>query len=248
MNIYADESGSINNKLGSKPFIIALIHVLDFKKLNTVFRRFISSNFASLKELDKDFYNAEGKLTKKGNLMFHGDKFNEIKGSQLNQEMKIKFVNYLVKNKYFELYYIKINNDLLTDKICENTARAFNYSIKLALSFFLEHNLLADEDCLLQLDERNERTEARYFLENYLNTEFCLNGITEKHYSVKYLDSADNPFIQIADVFANLYYSELNTGAYTDLFTNLKEKEILKAVFEFPPKNKKRRKIDRIQK
>ena len=65
---------------------------------------------------------------------------------------------------------------------------------------------------------------------------------------MKYLDSAENPFIQIADVFANLYYSELNTGAYTDLFTNLKKKEILKAVFEFPPKNKKRRKIDRIHK
>ena len=179
MNIYADESGSINNKLGSKPFIIALIHVLDFKKLNTVFKRFISSNLDNLKELDKDFYNANGVLTKKGNLMFHGEKFHEIKGSQLNQEMKIKFINYLIQKKYFELYYIKINNDLLTDKICENTARAFNYSIKLALSFFLEHKLLTDDDCLLQLDERNERTEAKFFLENYLNTEFCLNDVTE---------------------------------------------------------------------
>jgi hypothetical protein len=58
---------------------------------------------------------------------------------------------------------------------------------------------------------------------------------------VKYLDSADNPFIQIADVFANLYYSELNTGAYTDLFAILKDKEILKAIFEFPPKNPKKK-------
>ena len=241
MNLYADESGSINNKLGSKPFIIALVHVLDFKKLNTVFKRFISSNLDALKELDKDFYNANGVLTKKGNLMFHGGKFHEIKGSQLNQKMKTDFVKYLIKKRYFELYYIKINNDLLTDKICENTARAFNYSIKLALSFFLEYKLLADEDCLLQLDERNERTEAKFFLENYLNTEFCLNDVTEKHYSVKYLDSADNPFIQIADVFANLYYSEINTGAYSDLFKELKEKDILKAVFEFPPKNRKKK-------
>ena len=156
--------------------------------------------------------------------------------------MKTDFVKYLIKKRYFELYYIKINNDLLTDKICENTARAFNYSIKLALSFFLEHKLLADEDCLLQLDERNERTEAKFFLENYLNTEFCLNDVTEKHYSVKYLDSADNPFIQIADVFANLYYSEINTGAYSDLFKELKEKDILKAVFEFPPRKRKKKK------
>ena len=242
MNIYADESGSINNKLGSKPFIIALVHVLDFKKLNTIFKRFISSNIDELKELDKDFYNANGVLTKKGNLMFHGGKFHEIKGSQLNQEMKINFIKYLIQKKYFEVYYIKINNDLLTDKICENTARAFNYSIKLALSFFIEHKLLVDEDCLLQLDERNERTEAKFFLENYLNTEFCLNDVTEKHYSVKYLDSADNPFIQIADVFANLYYSELNTEAYSDLFKELKNKDILKAVFEFPPRNNKKKK------
>ena len=242
MNIYADESGSINNKFGSKPFIIALIHVLDFKKLNTVFKRFISSNLDNLKELDKDFYNSNGVLTKKGNLMFHGGKFHEIKGSQLNQEMKIKFIKYLIQKKYFELYYIKINNDLLTDKICENTARAFNYSIKLAFSFFLEHKLLTDDDCLLQLDERNERTEAKFFLENYLNTEFCLNDVTDKHYSVKYLDSADNPFIQIADVFANLYYSEINTGAYSDLFKELKDKDILKAVFEFPPRNMKKKK------
>ena len=241
MNIYADESGSINNKIG-KPFIIALVHVLDFKKLNTTFRRFISSNMAKLQELDQDFYNTNGTLTKKGGLMFKGCKFHEIKGSQLNQQMKTDFVNYLAKKKYFELYYIKINNDLLTDKICENTARAFNYSIKLALSFFLEHTLLSDEDCLLQLDERNERTEAKFFLENYLNTEFCLNNVTEKHYSVKYLDSADNPFIQIADVLANLYYSELITGSYTDTINVLKKQDILKAVFEFPPRAVRKKK------
>ena len=241
MNIYIDESGSIDNKLVSKPFIIALIHVIDFKQLNKTFKRFISSNLKTLKELDKPFYNSKGILTKKGNQMFKGDNFKEIKGSQLNQEIKINFIKYIIKKKYFELYYIKINNDLLTDKICKNTARAFNYSIKLALSFFIEHKLINDEDCLLQLDERNERTEAKFFLENYLNTEFCLNNITEKHYTVKYLDSAANPFIQIADVFANLYYSELNTGAYSDLFKELKDKDILKAVFEFPPRNKNKR-------
>lgn len=66
--------------------------------------------------------------------------------------------------------------------------------------------------------------------------QFCLNNVTEKHYSVKYLDSADNPFIQIADVLANLYYSELITGSYTDTINVLKKQDILKAVFEFPPR------------
>lgn len=106
MNIYADESGSINNKIG-KPFVIALVHVLDFKKLNTAFKRFISSNMTKLQELDKDFYNSNGTLTKKGGLMFKDGKFREIKGSQLNQQMKTDFVNYLAKKKYKSLTLIQ---------------------------------------------------------------------------------------------------------------------------------------------
>ena len=227
MNIYVDESGSINNKLTSKPFVISLVHVLDFKKLNTTFRRFVSSNYSDLQKLDLDFSNKNGRVTKQGGVMVQNGKFHELKGSQFNQSMKRKFTEFISAKKYFELYYIKINNNLLSDKICENTARAFNYTMKIALSYFLEHGLLTDDDCLLQLDERNERTEAKYFLENYLNTEFCLNGITEKHWSIKYLDSANNPFIQIADIMANLYYSELNTGAYSDLMKKLEQKDIL---------------------
>ena len=61
-----------------------------------------------------------------------------------------------------------------------------------------------------------------------------LNGITEKHFSVQYLDSRNNPFIQIADVFANLYYSELNTSAYYNEINMLKDRNILKGIFEFP--------------
>lgn len=234
MNIYIDESGSINNKFAEKPFIISMVHVLDFRKLNTAFKRFVSANFNELKKLDADFYNSKRVLTKKGNLMFKNGKFHELKGSQFDPRMKQKFVDFFSRKKYFELYYIKINNDKLTNKICENTARAFNYSIKIAIIYFLNHKLLPNEDCFIQLDERNERTDAHYFLENYLNTEFCLNGITEKHYSVKYLDSSTNPFIQIADVFANLFYSHLITNSYTKEISTLKEKGILKGVFEFP--------------
>ena len=75
----------------------------------------------------------------------------------------------------------------------------------------------------------------------YLNTEFCLNNVTDKHYSVKYLDSASNPFIQIADIMANLYYSQMNTAAYTKEINMLRERDILKAIFDFPPTNGKRK-------
>lgn len=234
MNLYIDESGSINNNLKENPFVICIIHVLNFKKLNTTYKRFVSSNIKKLQILDKDFINEKGIIRKKGNQMFHNGKFKELKGSQFDKNMRNSFVKYFSRNNYFEIFYIKINNNLLTDKICENTARAFNYSLKLAISYFIQHKELPDEDCLIQLDERNERTEAKFFLENYLNTELCLNNITDHHFSVKYLDSSTNPFVQVADVFANLYYAELNTSAYTSEFEKLKKKNILKDIFEFP--------------
>ena len=236
MNLYIDESGSINNKLNS-PFVIAIINVLDYRKFNTVIKRFITSRFDKLKDLDNDFYNKDGKLMKRGNRMFKNGKFKELKGSQFDRDMKQDFVEFITKKKYFDLYFIKIDNKLLTDKICENTARAFNYTLKLALSYFISQKYIDDEDCLIQLDERNERTDARFFLENYLNTELCLNGVTENHFTVRYLDSSVNPFIQIAYVFANIYYSQLNTHGYDNEMYKLKERNILKAVFSFPNLN-----------
>ena len=124
MNLYIDESGSINNKLNS-PFVIAIINVLDYRKFNTVIKRFITSRFDKLKDLDNDFYNKDGKLMKRGNQMFKNGKFKELKGSQFDRDMKQDFVEFITKKKYFDLYFIKIDNKLLTDKICENTARAF---------------------------------------------------------------------------------------------------------------------------
>lgn len=233
MNLYIDESGSINNKLRDKPFVISIIYVQDFKKLSQIFKRFVSSNFNELKRLDSE------SNEKSSGKMFINGKFRELKGSQFSPELKKKFVEFFTKQKYFELFYIKIDNSELTDKICENTARAFNFSLKLALSTFFEKKIIPNEDCLIQLDERNERTDAKNFLENYLNTEFCLNGISEKHFVAKYLDSANCPFIQIADIFANLYYSQLNTNAYSDEIKKLDERNILKYIFEFP-----NRKID----
>jgi hypothetical protein len=86
----------------------------------------------------------------------------------------------------------------------------------------------------LQLDERNEKTETKFFLENYLNTELMLGGVTQGKFNVSYFDSANNKFIQIADVFSNLFYSELRTRQYTETFRMLRERGILKFVFEFP--------------
>lgn len=93
---------------------------------------------------------------------------------------------------------------------------------------------MPNEDCDLQLDERNEKTETKFFLENYLNTELALNGIFSGNFFVSYFDSMNNDLIQLADVFANLYYSHLQTNGYGKELQLLKEMGILKFIFEFP--------------
>lgn len=228
MNIYVDESGSINNHSDyNKHFVIALVHVLNKRKLQSTFKRFVSANLKALKEVDEK---------KREPKMFSGNKFKEIKGSQLDREMRLKFIKHFTREKLFEVYFIEVDNSKLTNIFCQNTSRAFNYLIKL----FLEHSIdryLPNEDCILQLDERNEKTETKHFLEGYLNTDLVFEGKAKGPFKVIYFDSCNNKCIQIADVFANVYYSQLMTGNYTEVIDSLKERGIIKFIFRFPPTN-----------
>ena len=225
MNIYGDESGSINNRQVSENphFVICLVRALNTDKLKRVHKRFIAANFDALKQLDA-----------KHNKMFKDGKFRELKGSCFDRSMKLNFLSYFSKSPLFELYYIIADNAHLNDRMCSNTARAYNYLICKALSCFRHRNLLPDEQCVLQLDERNERTETKYFLENYLNTELVLTSIFSNDFTVKYFDSAQNAIIQVADVFSNIMFSEQLTRNYTKQINDLKQAGLLKFIFHFP--------------
>ena len=236
MVIYIAESGSINNHIsGNEYFIIALVRVVDKDSIKKSYKRFVSSNFDRLLMLDCDKVKpSTGQVIKEGGKMFCKGNFRELKGSQLDKKMKQKFVDFFVQKHSFELYYIIIDNKKLTDRFCENTARVFNYTLRLGLEYFISTGYLQSEDCILQLDERNEKTESKYFLENYLNTELSMNGTTGGKFAVQYFNSANNNIIQIADVFANLYYSHMKTGGYKEYIQKLKDAKILKCLFKFP--------------
>lgn len=236
MNIYIDESGSINNHASNnKYFIVSMVHVVNKDVLRRAYKRFVSANYKRLLELDQEKVSLKtGRIIKAGGKMFSGNEFKELKGAQFDREMKIKFIDFFSRKPVYELYYIKIINGKLTDYFCQNTARVFNYTVRLALEYFIRKGFLPVEDCYLQLDERNEKTGAKYFLENYLNTELAMSGVTTARFDVKYFDSSENALIQIADVFSNLYFSHLQTGAYEAEFKKLEETGILKGVFEFP--------------
>lgn len=235
MNIYVDESGSINNHLDNNEFfVIAMVRELNVKSLGRAYKRFVSSNIAELKKLDTAKYNSQGKLVKPGNRMFQNGKFKELKGSQFDREMKIKFLEFFGQKNSFEVYYIVLKNPGLSNSFCKNTARAFNFSIKNALKYFIDKGFLPLENCNLQLDERNEKTETKYFLENYLNTELILSSEYDWEFTVKYFDSANNKYIQIADVFANIMWSHLITNSYTSELKELRSKGIIKGKYVFP--------------
>ncbi len=235
MNLYIDESGSINNHIpNNKYFVIAIVRAINKDALKRSYKRFVSANYDRLFELDQDKIDCDGKIIKVGGKMFSGNSFKELKGSQFDRDMKIKFIDFFTRKKSFELFYIRIDNSRLTDSFCSNTARVFNYSLKLALDYFITHGYLPNEDCYLQLDERNEKTEAKFFLENYLNTELFMKGTSTGQFSVSYFDSANNSIIQIADVLSNFLYSELQTHAYTSELEKLNNSGILKYIFDFP--------------
>lgn len=110
--IYVDESGSINNHMpNNKYFVIALIRAINKDSLRKAYKRFVSSNYEALKELDKDKVNQKtGVIVKEGGKMFLNGSFKELKGSQFDKEMKHKFVDFFSKKQSFEIYYIKIAN------------------------------------------------------------------------------------------------------------------------------------------
>lgn len=222
--LYCDESGTMTVEHSKiyPYFIIAIIRAKNIQKLKRIHKRFVRRNWEEL-------INADNR-----GVMFSGSNFLELKGSAFTPELKRKFVEFFCKNEHFELFYIVVENNKIQPRFYNNTSRAFNYIIRLAIEYYIQNGYILDDDILIQLDERNEKTETKHFLENYLQTELGLRNIIKGDCNVKYFDSSNNSIIQIADVFSNLYFSELKTRSYTNEIEKMKQDGYLKHIFEFP--------------
>lgn len=222
--IYIDESGTMTNKnhRNLPYFIITKVLVKDRKKLKQVLKRFIKKNLEILKIADTN------------NKMFENDKFKELKGSCLTPELKISLAKYLCQNNLFEVFYIRINNSDIDDRLYGNTARAFNYMLGLSFSYHLRKGNLKDDSYHLQIDNRNIKTHALKSLEDYLYTKLSLDEGLVREIKVDYFDSEINSLIQIADFFSNLYYSEVMTKKYTGIFEEFREQGYFYDEFVFP--------------
>lgn len=202
-------------------FIISVVRVTDLKKMKQKYKQFVRDNMNELKKADK-----QGK-------MFVGDKFKELKGNCFTPKLKRKFVKHFCRSDCFEVFFIVLDNRSGKPSLYENTARGFNYLLKLALTFWINHGFITNEGLDIRLDERNEKTESKHFLENYLNTELFLTDIITEKCKVTYYDSANNIYVQVADVFANLFFSQLKSNAYDEEFEMLHDHNI-GHIFRFP--------------
>lgn len=223
MLICIDESGSINNNNDNQPyFVISMVHILGKGSVKRKYDKFVKDNLVRLKELDVE------------NEMFDNDVFKELKGHYFDVDMKHKFLAFFNDMTSFELFFIKYDNKKLTDKFCANKERAFNYPLKKAISFFIKRGFLPNEDCHINLDNRNLRTDSKMQLDEYLNTDL-IGGIGYNGtFVVDYFDSKDNKCVQIADVFSNIFYNSLFVDEYDSELRHYKESGRIKRVFEFP--------------
>lgn len=224
--IYIDESGSITREYAdAQPyFVISMLHVTEKEKLKRVFKRFVSANLKELKRVDK-----HGKMfdTVSG-------KFLELKGCCLDYNLKIKFIGYFTRSKIFEVFYIQLDNHHIDPKFELNKARCFNYLVKSSLQYYINHKMLPNDEYFIHIDERNIKTEAKYTLEDYLNTELVFGKVLNNNVKVAYYDSCNSILIQIADVFANIFYSNLMCKNYDKQISGLKRKGFIKQIFKFP--------------
>ena len=208
----------------NKYFIICIVEALDDKKLKRTYKRFISSNYNDLKRLDIQH-----------KMFYKNGKFKELKGSSLNKDMKIKFINYFCQNNLINIYYIVSNNVMVQDIFYSNSARSFNYLIKLCFEHNSKNNNIHKSINFLFIDERNIRTESIATLCDYLNTELVLANNLQNGFFVSYCQSEVRKLIQIADVFSNIYFSYLHSGnVYDKEIEKMRKLNYIKNEFNFP--------------
>ena len=67
MNIYIDESGSVNNHLLHKDdFVIAIVMIEKQRTAKSFYKRFVSKNLDKLRLLDEDKFDEKGVLIRPG--------------------------------------------------------------------------------------------------------------------------------------------------------------------------------------
>lgn len=206
---YIDESGILQkqNNPYHQYFIISIVLTQQPKELARVFKR---SLLKSLKESP--------------NLLEKLKTNKEIKGSELSEPQKSKIYSDLHSTHIDSEYGIIVVDSLkVDDKFKDNSARAFNYLLKLYLKNYMKSNNKYTHATKVRLfiDERNTATKSINTLKEYLNTELVMaDEIFQDDFELQYCDSKNMPLVQLADFIANTtlrYYRGENESANANI-------------------------------
>lgn len=223
--LYIDESGSMNNITDKDKnyFVITVLHVKNKNSLKNSFNRFIRKNKEKLKSLPN------------GNKMFDGDKFKEIKGSALTPDIKKEFLNYICINNSFKVFYVIIHNNFLKESLLKNKEVGFNFILEKLLTYKIKNNFLPrDTNYHIHLDNRNLRTGMRDTLRSSLIRTLIIEDELIEELELTYHDSEKVKFIQVADFFANLLYSNLMTNNYNEVLNQKVREGYISHEYNFP--------------
>lgn len=185
--IYLDESGSIHKNSKTRYFAVGGYFTFEDDKVKII---------SKYKRINK-------KIKLERNIKFN----KEIKSYDMLDEEKIKmfFKVQAIDNfngcvKVFDKFRMK--KEILHSNIF------FNYAVKLLIMDCiipkLNKKTFENIEFDLSIDNRNVGVGNLKNLENYLNTEFCLNNYWFK---VTYYDSRRNYGIQLADLIVNTFYN-----------------------------------------
>ena len=185
--VYLDESGSIHKNSNTKYFAVG--GYIKIKK----YRLKITSLYKKINKLVKD----ERKIKIDKEIKSYG---------YLTKEKQLIFSS--MENIPGFYGFSKVFDKEKMQKGIVDSNIFYNYAVKLIFSdiiFPLLKNY-TDEQIEIKLlcDNRNVRVGDLKNLENYLNTEFCLNNYV---FSVSYYDSKTNFGIQLADLIVNTFYN-----------------------------------------
>jgi hypothetical protein len=211
---FIDESGIIPKTYPSrrkfKYFVISYVHTNNHKRLKRVYRR-------SLKKLKSSFPDFFDSL----------ENPKEPKGSELHPFMKYHIVHDLLTYTDIKLGHMVVDNQKIEQRFREDASRSFNYLTKIIISNF--PLTVADKKHLsLNIDNRNVAVKNLKELKGYLEAELILNENLVDKVSVQYFDSKYTTNIQVADLFANIFYQRFRYKDYNfPLYKNLMESDNL---------------------
>lgn len=213
MNLYIDESGTINNnKLNKSKFFV--IGGLDTDDPYQVIRQF--------KRAKKDFINRhpECGLNIK----------NEIKGSEMPYGMKKMIFDRIKKNTDAKFHFILVDNHNLYQNLLEQPSLTFNYMISVGINSLNKKSLINDYNRLFMLiDERNQAVSSLNSLEEYLKIEFTIKVNMFDKIKVRYKDSGNKDLIQLADIFCNTVYRVAKNHALDSPIRDNKNRKLLES-------------------